>query len=137
MSYATLTLTIVLFLNIAMFLTAETASNSPMLGIIKGIVTGNFDIQWSSIFSRTKLTQLGIILGLVTVVSILMSPASLLTGNFATVHALTIIGIASFMFFSAIPNFSMMGIPEPLSSLLSIFIGFLVTLSIIGFLKGE
>lgn len=137
MSWASVTLTIVFALNLLVFLSGQPEANSPMLGVLKGVMTGNFNIDWGQIFTWNKLLQIGIITVLVLAVSTALSPATAVTGSFSTVHVLTIIGICFFISFVALPNFSFMGLPYLLSNILNIFIGFMVVMSIIGFMRGE
>jgi hypothetical protein len=137
MSFASFTLAIVLFINLFFFLAGTPEVNSPMLGLIKGISTGSYNVDWSQFFSFSKLLQIGSIITLVLIVSTALSPASTLTGSFATFHALTIIATAIFISFCAIPNFGAMLIPSPLDSVINIMFGFMVTLSIFGMMKGE
>ena len=136
MSYATFTLTIVLFINLALFLAGSPEVNSPMLGLVKGIATGDFNINWGSFFSISKLLQIGVVTALVLAVSAALSPASVLTGSFATFHTLTVISVAIFISFLAIPNFSVMGFPYPLDFVVNVIFGFMVLLSIFGLMKG-
>jgi len=143
MSWAGITLTIVLMVNLLLFLGCmrpEDCSgevNSPMLGLLKGVITGNFAIDWGAFFTIAKLIQIVAIIGVVATVSLMLSPSTALTGSFATVHTLTIIGMALFISFFALPNFSALGIPEPVNSIISIIFGFMAVMSIMGFMRGE
>jgi len=47
-----------------------------------------------------------------------------------------IIGLAIFTNLVFIPNFSAMGIPEPISTILQVFLGFLIILGIFGVFRG-
>lgn len=137
MSYATLMLSIVLMLNLLLFLVGPPEVNSPMLGVLKAIITGNWNINWFKFFDFWKLLMIGYIAGLIALVSGEISPSSTLTGSFATFHALNVIAISLFITFLAFPNFSVMNIPEPLLTILNVMFGFLLVVTIIGLFRGE
>lgn len=137
MSYATLVLCIVLMLNLILFLVGSPEVNSPMLGVLKAIITGNWNINWSVFFTYEKLIMIGAIVLIIALVSSLISPASTLTGSFATFHTLNVIAISLFITFLSFPNFSIMNIPEPLSTIMNVMFGFLLVVAIIGLLRGE
>lgn len=137
MSYASLTLTIVFVVNLLFFLMGTTEVNSPMLGLLKGIISGNYEFDFSSIFNVRNLVIVSSLIVVTGVISAIMSPGSVLSGNFSTIHVLTIIAIGVFASFLAVPNFSAFGIPEPLGTIINVFFGFLVIMSVFGLLRGE
>jgi len=124
-----------------LFLAGSPEVNSPMLGLLKALGGSGGNINWSFLIPSaddllTKLIMIGSITALVLVVSNMMNPTASLTGNFNTYHVMTVIALSMFITFLAIPNISAMGMPEPLGTIISVFIGFLIVLSIFGMLKG-
>jgi hypothetical protein len=137
MSWASITLTIVVVINILFFLAGDSELNSPILGILKGFVTGTFNIDWSALLSWGNLAHLGAITVLATGVSLALNPTAILTGNYVTIQTLTIIAISIFVGLFALPNFGASGIPEPLLTIISVTFGFMAVMSIFGLLRGE
>ena len=137
LSYASLALTIVIVLNLGLFLLAPPGANSPAIGLLKGMITGNLDsMDWGYIFSLRNLAIIGTLCVVTFAIASGMSPGSVLTGSFQTFHVLTILGIGIFVGLFALPNISFMGIPDPIASIVQVFFGSLMLFGVMGFLKG-
>lgn len=141
MSYAVLTLCIVFMINMGLFLAGSPEVNSPMLGFTKALFTSDYNVDWSSLIPDsssilTKLIMIGTITALVLVVSNMMNPTASLTGNFNTFHVMTVLAMAVFITFLAVPNFAAMGFPDMVSTVIQAVFGFMVVLSIFGLMKG-
>lgn len=136
MSYATLALTIAFFINLFIFLAGQPAASAPMLALIKMIATGSGNVDWGAFFTAGRLLWMLAIAGIIGAASFMLSPPASLTGSFATIHAVTVVAIAVFVTFFALPNFAFMAIPEPLASIISMFFGFIILQAILGFLGG-
>lgn len=136
MSYAVLTLCIVFMVNLFLFLAGSPEVNSPMLAILSGVSSGSYNIDWTQFFTLTRLIQITAVTAIILVVSNLMNPTASLTGNFNTFHVMTVLAISVFISFLAVPNFGAMGIPEPANTVIQVFFGFLVVLSMFGLFKG-
>lgn len=134
MSYASMFLMVALFINIFIFLAGQPMANSPMIGFMMSIYSGS--PNWGMLLN-TNLLWLGAICAAVGIVSIWISPMSALTGNFSTVHVMTIMAMALFITLFAIPNFSVFGFPYPIGELINTIFGAMIMLSIMGFLRGE
>lgn len=134
--------------------------NSPMLAIIQGVFGGN-GTCWSCIFNSigangSNYLILAAIITLVTAVSAALTTQTSLgtsgvnvsTGSaFNAVHVLTVVAIALFMVFAAVPNFAVMfcgvnvcppGLPQSsLVLMLNMIFGFMIVMSVYGIFKGE
>jgi hypothetical protein len=137
MSYATLALTVVIVINLGLFLLAPPGANSPAIGLIKLMITGNLSsMDWGYIFSLRNVAIIGTLCVVTWAIASGMSPGSVLSGGFQTFHVLTILGIGIFVALFALPNIGFMGIPEPIASIIQVFFGSLMLFGVMGFLKG-
>jgi len=142
MSYATWALTVAFFINLFIFLAGQPQANAPMIGLLQAVITGNLStINWGYMFSSATLIQVGAITALVYGVSWALSfnPAQILsgTGTFGAIHALSVIAIAVFAVFFAIPNFTFMGLPNPINIIVQVFFGLIVVTALEGLYRGE
>lgn len=137
MSWAMMVLCIVFAVNVVLFLSGSPEVNSPMLGILAGVVDGNYNVDWSVFFSTGRLLSIALVAGIILAVSVMMNPTANLTGNFNTFHVLNVIAISIFISFLAVPNFGTMGIPEPINTVVQAFFGFLVVGAVFGLFNGR
>lgn len=143
MSWASVTLSVVVVVNLFVFLGClipEECSgevNSPILALFDAIISGNWNINWLAIFSWEKLLYIGVITGIIVGINTLLSPATTVTGSYVTVHVLTLIGLCLFISFFLLPDFGMMGIPQPVSGVISVIFGFMAVMSVIEILRGN
>jgi hypothetical protein len=137
MSYASMALTIAVVLNLGLFLAGSPEVNSPALALLKGLITGNFETVLSSIFTLRNTAIIGVVALVAFGISSAMSPASVLLGSNATQHALTILAIGIFASLFLMPNIGAMAIPEPVATIIEVFLGFIAVLAIFGLLRGE
>jgi len=138
MSYQTLALTIALFVNLFVWLVGPAGVQAPMIGLIRGVMTGNFTGISLTTFLVAVATASGIALAVFAITALLSGPASLVTGaTFGGMHAMTVISIAVFVAFFALPNIGFMGIPEPVATIVNVFFGFMVFMGIEGLITGR
>jgi hypothetical protein len=137
MSYATLTLSILFFLNLFVFLAGQPASNAPMLALVRVYMSGSV-LDLGHYLTVGNLINWGVITGIVIVAVAALSGVGNVTGNtFGGVHALSVIGISLVFALFAIPNFAYMGLPTTISYILTSLLSFMIALSVIGLFKGE
>lgn len=142
MSYATLALTIALFVNLFVFLAGQPQANAPMIGLLQAVISHDLKtIQWDYLFLESTLIKIGVIAILVRGISWMLSfsPAQILPGSssFGAVHTLSVIAIAMFAVFFATPDFAFMGLPTTINLIVQVFFGFIIVLALVGLYRGE
>jgi hypothetical protein len=136
-SIAEMVLFMVFVVNFGLFFIGSSPVQPPMIALLKAVTTGNYNINWGQLFNPLQLIELSVIAGLFLAVSQIISPGSVFTGNFATVHVPLVITAAMFITFFAVPNFAAMGIPEPLNTMLNVFFGFITLMAIFDLFGGR
>jgi hypothetical protein len=97
-------------------------------------------INWQYFLSRfgwVILTATIIGAATVSVGTAMGGPGAILSGSQGSYHVLTIISLSLFISLALFPNFSAMGFPPMVDTILYSFFGLMIVLSILGFLKGE
>jgi len=136
-SLAATILFITFVVNLGVFFVAPPQIQAPMIGLLQTLFTGNYNINWGQLFTTSQLIELVTIALFFLAVSQIISPGSIVTGNFATIHVPLVIATAIFITFFATPNFGQMGIPNPLGSFISIFFGFMTLMAIFDLFGGR
>jgi hypothetical protein len=140
-----MTLTIIFALNLGLFFwtygdVGGCSVCSPMLNITAGIMNGNYGINWTSMLAqggKVILTATAIS-GIILLISWALSGASGgLTGATSQANPLVVIGLAFFIVFAAIPNFSAMGLPDILDFAIRAILGFMAMLGVLGIMRGN
>lgn len=99
--------------------------SAPLFRLLKGKSAGEVmnTVLWFGIAGTTVIALIGVLIG----------------GSFLS-HGVTVIpvviGLAIFTNLIFVPNFSAMGIPEPISTILQVFLGFLIILGVFGVFRG-
>jgi hypothetical protein len=163
MSFATLMITILFFLNIGLALLpgypgangtgtgvngTSTKCSNLLICTVRVIFFKDYNVNWGAIFTPSYFLIVASLCTLIITVSSLLTitysggigtnPINVSSGSqFNAVHTLTIIAIALFISFASVPNFSVMGFPSQLSDMLTMIFGFFVILSVWGIFKGE
>lgn len=137
MSYATMTISILFFLNLFVFLAGQPEANAPMLGLVRAYINGSV-LDLTHYLSIGMLINWGVIALLISAAVAALSGVGNVTGStFGGVHALQLIAISLVFALFAVPNFGFMGLPSLLSFILSSFLSLMIALTVIGLFKGE
>lgn len=135
MSYAVTLLCIIFAINLLIFLLGPAEANAPMLAVLKGLFFGG-NIDWSKIiFSWSTIAGMAVAGGIIAALLALSPP--LMSGGFGAVHVPLIFAIAIFVVLALIPNFSFMGFPPPIDTIIYAIFGFMLAMSVYGLLRGE
>lgn len=134
MTIATNLLVIMLAINLMIFVFGSPENNSPMLGVVKGIVMGNF---WQVLESiGTSAWIYGILIGLIAGVAFLTGAFPGTGGGYAALLVLQVLAIAIFSAVLLFPNFSTFGFPAMIEYILDVIFGGFTVITVVSLLRG-
>lgn len=144
MGYGSTIIIIMLFVNIVLWLgslaTDNSEINTPIISTLTAVATGDTLSLIPSL--TTYIGSSGTVIGLIILGIIGLSVATgsnYLTsgGGQGVVHAPMLIGLFIFLTLGLVPNFSVMGFPYPLDTVLYSIFGLMVAIGVYGVVRGE
>jgi len=144
MGYGTTIMSIVLFVNLVIFIGALATDNSsitsPVISTLVSVYNGDLVSIIPNIASY--IGSAGTIIGLIIISIVALSYATGSTaltggGGYGATQTPMLIGIFIFTSLTLIPNFSVMGFPDHLDTVLYAIFGLMLAIGLYGIIRGE